>query len=165
MQMGLTPSPMAVVCVRLFQPGDEAAFRSLNEEWIAKTFGLEEEDRITLSDPGGRILEPGGRILIAVAESGPIGCCALRPIGPGVFEIAKMAVAEGHRGRGIGRKLLEYAIAQAKAVGAVRLYLETNSQLANAIHLYESVGFRHLPPERVKPSAYARADTYMEMML
>lgn len=158
-------SPVAVICLRLFQPGDEVAFRSLNEEWIEKYFGLEEEDRTTLNDPAGQILRPGGRIVIALAESGPIGCCALRPISPGVYDIAKMAVAESHRGHGIGRKVLEYAIAQAKALGARRLYLETNSRLANAVHLYESVGFRHLPPERVTPSAYARANVYMEMLL
>jgi putative acetyltransferase len=34
-----------------------------------------------------------------------------------------------------------------------------------AIRLYESLGFRHLPPERVVPSVYARADVYMELWL
>jgi hypothetical protein len=34
-----------------------------------------------------------------------------------------------------------------------------------AIRLYESVGFQHVPPERVIPSAYARADVYMELYL
>jgi len=37
--------------------------------------------------------------------------------------------------------------------------------LANAIHLYESVGFRHLPPDRVTPSPYARSNVQMEMLL
>ena len=37
--------------------------------------------------------------------------------------------------------------------------------LANAVHLYESVGFKHLPPERVGPSPYARADVHMEMIV
>ena len=46
-----------------------------------------------------------------------------------------------------------------------RLYLETNRKLALAIRLYESVGFRHLPPERVVPSPYARANVYMELDL
>ena len=45
------------------------------------------------------------------------------------------------------------------------LYLETNHVLTPAIHLYEAVGFRNLPQERVTPSPYARADVFMEMVL
>jgi GNAT superfamily N-acetyltransferase len=151
--------------LRSFQPGDGPAFRRLNEAWISKYFGMEEKDWVTLSDPVGEILERGGHILLATAGEMPIGCCALLRMGPGEFEVAKMAVEESYRGQGIGRKVLEYAIAHAQSLGARRLYLETNRKLANAIHLYESVGFRHLPPERVTPSPYARADVYMEMLL
>ena len=53
--------------LRAFQPGDEADFRRLNEEWIARHFGMEEKDRITLSDPFGEILKPGGQIFFALA--------------------------------------------------------------------------------------------------
>jgi hypothetical protein len=70
---------------------------------------------------------------------------------PGVYEVAKMTVAEAYRGQGLGRKLLAYTIAQGKALGAKSLYLETNKKLGDAIHLYEALGFRHLPPERVVP--------------
>ena len=50
-------------------------------------------------------------------------------------------------------------------MGATRLYLETNWKLETAIKLYESLGFEHLPPERIVPSPYARADVYMERHL
>jgi hypothetical protein len=46
-----------------------------------------------------------------------------------------------------------------------RLYLETNRVLAPAIRLYQSIGFQHIPPSRIVPSPYARADIYMEMTL
>jgi len=91
--------------------------------------------------------------------------CALVAMSPGEFEVAKMAVTESMRRSGIGRQLLEKAITEARALGAHRLYLETNKTLVGAIRLYESVGFRHLPSERVIPSAYARADVYMELHL
>ena len=76
-----------------------------------------------------------------------------------------MAVTESHRRAGIGRRLLEKAVEEARASGAHRLYLETNRKLVNAIRLYESLGFRHLPPQRITPSPYARADVYMELYL
>jgi len=151
--------------LRPFKPGDEAAFRNLNEAWIAKYFMIEAADRVVLEDPVKNIIEPGGHIFMALADDRPVGCCALLPMGPGEFELAKMTVLERDRGLGIGRKILEYAIAQAKKLGAERLYLETNRNLANAIHLYESVGFRHVSPDQVIPSPYARANVFMEMAL
>jgi GNAT superfamily N-acetyltransferase len=153
------------VDLRPFRPGDEAAFRALNEAWISKHFGMEDGDRAVLEDPVGQILRPGGHIFFALAEGRPVGCCALRPIGRGGFEVAKMTVEERHRGQRNARQLLDHVIAHARALGARRLYLETNHTLVNAIHLYESVGFRHLPPEQVEPSPYARADVFMEMAL
>jgi N-acetylglutamate synthase-like GNAT family acetyltransferase len=89
-----------------------------------------------------------------------VGCCALIPISSDVFEVAKMAVAEAWQGRGIGRRVLSYTVEQGRALGAASLYLETNSRLQNAIHLYESLGFEHLPP---KPSPYVRANVFMEL--
>jgi putative acetyltransferase len=152
------------IAFRLFQPGDAEVFRELNEAWIARYFRLEEQDHIQLGDPKN-ILRHGGQIVVAVAGEERIGCCALVFVKPGVFEVAKMAVSERYHGHGIGRKLLEYTIAQAKILGAHTLELASNTKLANAVHLYESVGFRHLPPERVEPSPYARANVFMELHL
>ena len=59
----------------------------------------------------------------------------------------------------------EAAVAQARLIGIARLYLESNSRLANAVHLYESAGFRHLLPERIRKSDYSRSNVYMELFL
>lgn len=153
------------VLIRSFQPGDERAFRSLNEQWIRQYFELEAKDEKTFADPQKVILEPGGHILFAVVDDRPVGCCALLRMGDGEFELSKLAVAPGHQGRGIGRRVLDAAIEKARSVEARRLYLETNHVLTPAIRLYESVGFRHLDPEHVTPSPYNRADVYMELLL
>jgi GNAT superfamily N-acetyltransferase len=150
---------------RPFEPGDETAFRKLNESWISTYFVIEEKDREVLDDPVGHILDSGGRIFMASKGDSAIGCCALLAMEEGSFEVAKMTVSEAYRGNGVGRKLLEFVIERAKTMGAKRLYLETNSKLTNAIHVYEALGFRHLPEERVHQSPYARANIYMELML
>jgi putative acetyltransferase len=151
--------------VRPFETGDETAFRELNEAWIAGNFVVEDKDWEVLNDPVGKILRPGGALLMAVEDGVAIGTCALLPMKDGAFEVAKMTVAEKCRGLGIGKKLLAHVIEYAKEMGASRLYLETNNKLVNAIHVYESLGFRHLPPELVHPSPYARANVYMELLL
>lgn len=163
---GNTTSPQErQATVRLFEPSDEQAFRTLNEAWITKYFRLEDKDRETLEDPYSHFLLPGGQILMAVRDGQKIGCCALIALANGSMEVAKMAVAESERGQGIGRRLLDACIAYARSVGVRRLYLETNSSLSNAIRLYESAGFKHLSPERIERSPYARANVYMEMNL
>lgn len=154
--------PDPTIQLRLFESGDAAAFRELNEAWITRYFSLEQADYAILGDPVEHIIAPGGSVFMACADGETIGCCALVFVRPGVYEVAKMAVAEQYRGRGIGRKLLAYVIEQARASGATLLTLVTNDTLANAIHLYESLGFRHLPPE---PSPYARANVFMELPL
>jgi putative acetyltransferase len=81
------------------------------------------------------------------------------------FEVAKMAVEPSYQRAGIGRRLLHAAIEEARNAGAQRLYLETNHLRTPAIRLYESLGFKHLPENRIVPSQYARADVYMELIL
>jgi len=151
--------------IREFVPGDALAFRRLNEEWIRRHFVLEPKDIQTLADPEGTILDSGGKIFFAVRHGEAVGCCALLAMRPGEFEVVKMAVTESCQRIGAGRRLLEKTIAEARACGATRLYLETNIKLQPAIRLYESLGFRHLPSERVPNSPYARANVFMELLL
>ncbi len=153
------------VGIREFEPGDEEVFRRLNEEWITRHFQLEDKDREVLADPQTTILGRGGRILLAVFEGDAVGCCTMVPLLGGGFELGKMTVTERFQGAGIGRKILEAAIDRAREAGAVRVYLETNDKLTPALRLYESAGFKPVPPERIVPSLYARGNVYLEMFL
>lgn len=153
------------ITFRQFQIGDNEAFRSLNEQWIAKYFVLEAKDRLTLNDPEKYILKSGGHIYFATLDDEIVGCCALICTGPDSYEVAKMAVDESRRNLGIGKAMLAHVIEAARQLGARKLTLETNSQLMNAIHVYESLGFRHIDPSLVEPSPYKRANVFMEQHL
>ena len=159
--------PKAVeITIRPLEIGqDSTAFRTLNEEWISRYFVLEPKDRETLGDPESTILLKGGRVFMAYAQHQAVGCVALIPMEGGAYELSKMAVSPALHGQGIGRKLLAYAIAEARNLGAKSLFLGSNSILKNAVHLYEAVGFRHVPPEKLPEMHYARADVFMEMPL
>lgn len=145
-----------------FEPRHAGAWKVLNESWITKLFRLEPKDREVLDHPRASILDRGGHILIAELEGEPVGCVALLSMADGGFEVAKMTVSEAARGTGLGRRLMEACIARARALGAPRLYLETNSTLAPALALYRSAGFVDLPPQ---PTPYSRADVWMELKL
>lgn len=153
------------VVIREFEPGDEVCFRRLNEEWITRYFSIEPKDEEALVDPQSSILAPGGRIFMATIDRQCVGCCALVRLRAAEFEVAKMAVAPMCQGDGIGRKLLQTVVEAARAASVRRLYLETNHILTPAIHLYQSIGFKPVPPSRITPSPYARSDVAMEMIL
>jgi len=159
------PPALAEIGIRQFQPGDAAAFRRLNEEWIIRFFRIEPKEELILADPQGAILDMGGRIFFATAGERCVGCCALIPLRDQEFEVAKMAVQPAYQRAGIGRRLLHAAIDEGRNAGAQRLYLETNHVLTPAIRLYESVGFKHIDANRIIPSPYERADVYMELTL
>ena len=145
-----------------FAPRHGAAWKALNEAWITRYFALEPKDRLVLDDPAGQVLNKGGVIFIAEKHGEPVGCIAIVPMDDGGFEMVKMAVDERAQGGGIGRKLIAACIEAGKAAGAIRLYLETNSSLAPALHLYRSAGFVDLPAQ---PTPYARCDVWMELRL
>jgi putative acetyltransferase len=142
-------------------PADAFAFRTLNEEWIQKLFTLEEKDSRTLNDPESQIVAKGGQVYIAELDGERIGAVALLAYGDGDFELSKMAVAPGVRGQGIGRRLIVYTLEQARSLGARRVFLGSNSVLANAVHLYEALGFKHVQPAELPTMGYARADVHM----
>ena len=146
-----------------FHDGHAGAFKALNVAWISHYFELEPKDLEVLDDPVGQVIGPGGHILMAMEGGEAIGCVALIAMPDGGFEVAKMAVTEAHKGRGVGRELMAACIERARTVGAPRLYLETNSSLAPALGLYRRFGFREVQP--AEPSPYARADVMMELLL
>ena len=79
----------------------------------------------------------------------------------GGFELAKMAVSPKAQGLGIGYLIGEACIKKAQALGAPRVYLESNTTLKPAINLYYKLGFRKASGP---PSPYERANIQMELV-
>lgn len=151
------------VVIRSFQPGDEAAFRDINLEWIERYFAVEQKDRDVLDNPRKYILDRGGEILLALDGETPIGVVALMMMDVGSVELAKMGVRPQAQGKGAGRMLVAAAIERARAMGMRRVYIETNSKLGPALKLYRDAGFQ--PLAAAIPSPYARADVQLELFL
>ena len=145
-----------------YEPSHREAFQRLNEAWISRHFRLEPPDTRVLEAPREQILDKGGDIIVAVRAGDVVGVCALLRVDGDTFELAKMAVAESARGHGVGFLVGQEAIRRARAAGASRLILESNTVLTPAIALYRKLGFVEVTGVH---SEYARCNIHMELDL
>ncbi len=132
------------VGVRLATPSDADAVGHLlhdfNTEFDEATPGAEWL--------AGRVCEliAGGQLTVLLAGDGPDGLAALR-FRPALWSaasecyLAELYVVPARRGRGLGRALLEAAMAHARGRGADYMELGTAETDTVARALYESCGF------------------------
>jgi len=154
------PAPLPIVP---FRPDLAPAFGELNRAWIERFFRLEDADVLLLDHPEASILTEGGQIFFAMDGDRAVGTAAAIRASPTTFELGKMAVSPSYQGQGLGERLGRAAVDFTRRAGAEMVFLETNSALANAIRLYERLGFVQATPPH--PSEYVRADVYMELRL
>ncbi|KAA9345712.1 bifunctional helix-turn-helix transcriptional regulator/GNAT family N-acetyltransferase [Adhaeribacter soli] len=150
------------VIIQAYEPEHQTRFRDLNVEWIEHYFKLEKKDLESLNDPKGYILDKGGHILVAAYKGEIMGVCALLKMDNETYELAKMAVSPAAQGKSIGWLLGKACIEKAKALGAKKLFLESNTKLVPAINLYHKLGFKKIVG---KPSPYERSNIQMELVL
>ena len=92
----------------------------------------------------------GGTFFVLETEDGSIiGAYGLYPIEEHTCELRKMYLHKAHRGKGLGKLLLEDALSKARQVGFERMILETASVLKEAIALYKSYGFIEYNPQHM----------------
>ena len=152
--------------VRDFTPADSVAFRDLNFAWVETYFTVEPEDRAQLDDAQTHILDKGGAILIAEYEGEAVGTVGLVPgHGKDVLELIKMSARTDVQGKGIGRALMEAAMAKSRDMGAKQIWLETNTKLEAALALYRKFGFRELTGEELTHTPYDRCNCQMLLEL
>jgi GNAT superfamily N-acetyltransferase len=145
------------------KPLHKERFGTLNSEWLTKYFRIEDQDAEAFADPKGYILDEGGVILMAETKDGIIGTGSLMAMEANVYEIAKMAVTDKCQAQGIGEKLMLALITRAKAMGATKLFIISNTKLERAIRLYRRHGFTDSPENR--HSCYERGNITLECAL
>jgi ribosomal protein S18 acetylase RimI-like enzyme len=131
--------------------------RALFEEYAAAldfnlSFQNFEEELGNL--PGDYAL-PDGVLLLALWDDQIAGCVALRKINQDTCEMKRLYVRPPFRSLGIGKSLAEAVIKEAKKIGYSCMRLDTVPTMERAQALYESLGFKSIPPYRPNPIAGA----------
>lgn len=148
-------------------PDDEADVQAVRRLFLAYADflgidlcfqGFEQE----LADLPGVYAPPDGRLLLAVANDQPVGCVALRKLEEGVCEMKRLYVQPGFRGTGLGRRLAETIVREARDIGYRAMRLDSLLSLKEAAALYRFLGFVEIPPYRYNPLPGA---VFMELVL
>ena len=152
---------MSVYTLIDYQDKYQEDFKNLNVKWLDRYNLQEPVDLEVLTDPRGTILESGGVIYLIQYQQQIVGSAALIHEHEGIYELAKMAVADEHQQRGVSKVLLEKCITKAKELKAKKVILFSNHQLKAALGLYEKYGFQYVP---VVESPFLTADIKMELV-
>jgi len=94
----------------------------------------------------GRYAPPDGRLALAWADAEPAGCIALRRFDERRGEVKRLYVRPAYRGFGLGRRLLEWVLSEARAVGYGEIVGDTMPVMGEALALYDRMGFERTEP-------------------
>jgi len=103
----------------------------------------------------------GALLLVEDPAGEVVGTAAVRFLAPGVGELKRMWLRPSCQGRGLGRRLMEASLEEARRLGCRSLRLDTESKLQAAVHLYRAYGFVEIP----RYNDNRRADIWMERSL
>lgn len=99
----------------------------------------------------GQYTRPEGRLLVAFEGDEAAGCIALRKFNKNDCEMKRLYVRPKFRGQGIGKALTEAIIAKAKDIGYNKIFLDTFTNMKEAVSLHESLGFKKTGPYYYNP--------------
>ena len=141
--------------IRAAVTADTEAVRELFGEYAA---GLGVD--LSFQDFDAELADPLGFYELVLLEEG--GCVALRRIDEDTCEMKRLFVRPTARGSGLGRKLAEAIVAEARAHGYRRMLLDTLPTMGAAQALYASLGFRETEAYRYNP---VQGTTFLELTL
>ncbi|MGF1763236.1 GNAT family N-acetyltransferase [Aliivibrio kagoshimensis] len=140
--------------------------KQVGEEYgaIGEGFGPSDAEVDTMSEY--YTLEHRSLYLVAVLNGKVVGGCGVAPFGDSdtTCELKKLFLLEESRGLGLGKQLSLACIEFAKQQGFTQCYLDTLSNMASAVRLYEKMGFSHLP-QPLEGTVHNGCDVWMLKML
>ena len=131
--------------------------KSLNFSLCFQSFARE------LAGLPGDYAPPEGRLLLAEYDGELAGCVALHKLEPHICEMKRLYLRPQFRGKGFGRVLADFIIAEGRQIGYRRMRLDTvEPVMKDAVAMYRRIGFREIAPYCANPIAGA---LYMELLL
>lgn len=124
------------VRIRQAQMGDVESIHRMITEWS--------RGQSMLPRSRAELYETLRDFQVAEVDGQVVGCAALTIAWENLAEIRSLGVAAGHQGRGIGRRLVEACLAEARRLGVRRVFALTNNA-----QFFEHLRFTCVPKEEL----------------
>lgn len=153
--------PQAIVLTTEFHERDRIPLVNLlraYEKGLGVSLCFQDFDSEIAALPGD-YAPPGGTLVLAHAGDGElVGAVGLRGLDPvqGICEMKRLYVAPAGRGQGLGRRLAERVLAEARRLGYRSVRLDTLPAMREAQALYAALGFRDIANYNDNPVPGAR---------
>ncbi len=127
----------------VLEPGDLGMVVHLHGVVYAREYGLDTSFEPYVAKPLAEFAMQGnGRLWIAEIDGRIVGSIAMVDADDNAGQLRWFLLVPEARGSGLGRRLLEEALAYARQRGYAHLYLWSFADLADALRLYERAGFK-----------------------
>ncbi len=140
--MQSTPAQQRTLTVRRARTADVRAIADLVERYAA--------DRILLAKERVTLYEDVQEFRVAEAGGVLVGCGALHVLWEDLAEVRTLAVDPAWRGHGVGGRILQALVEQARELGVSRLFC-----LTFEVDFFARHGFRPIDGTPVVPEVYA----------
>jgi GNAT superfamily N-acetyltransferase len=104
-------------------------------------------------------------MLLARVDGHPAGCVAFEPFDDEAIEVEKFFVDAPFRGKGVGRALMEAAMAEIARGRRRKVLIHTTFYMESAVAVYTAFGFKPCPPFRETPIQVRHTDVFMSRTL
>jgi ribosomal protein S18 acetylase RimI-like enzyme len=105
---------------------------------------------------------PDGEFIIAKEDDNVIGCVAIKKLENNICEMKRLFVKDEYKKKGIGKKLVEKIIEEAKSRNYERMRLDTLNTMKAALNVYYKNGFYEIEPYYNNPN---NGVVYLEKIL
>ena len=141
-------SPGIIALTVAQSPADVTAVRELFIEyasWIGFSLAYQNFDEELASLPG-KYASPTGRLILARSDGAPAACGAFRQLESSICEMKRLFVKPEFRGCGLGRRVAEKLIGDARDLGYSTMRLDTvAAKMGDAVRVYNALKFSEIP--------------------
>lgn len=141
---------MDEIQIRTIQPSDNPTLARIIRTTLAE-FGANHPGTVYFDPSTDQLfelfLQPGSCYYVAFLNGEMVGGAGIFPsngLPKGTCELVKMYLLPAARGIGLGKKLIQMALAFAEQNNYEQVYIETMPELQQAMKVYEKFGFQYL---------------------
>ena len=141
--------------IRTFRTEDHPAARKLILTGLGEHFGhIDENLNPDVNDIEASYMVKGRAFFVAESDDQIVGTGGFVCEQPGVGRIVRMSVRRDCRRKGIGRRMVEHLLTEARRQGCTKVLLETNHDWDDAVRFYRACGFAESHRDEVSAHLY-----------